>query len=1427
MEITDKKARRILQILIAIFIIVSLGIIIIAGIYYSNYQKHHITGVEEQLSLIASLKVSELEQYKKERFDDVKVFFKNEYFSKVVENYITDVNNPNSKKVLNTWLSNFNETKKYDKITLFDTDSNPIFMLPDTNKLVSEHVFNKIKIVGSIKEIIFDDFYINDKNNKIYLNVFVPILSENQKRKTIGVIAFRINPETYLYPLLSKWPIPTLTGETLLIEGRKNEVVFLNNLKFNKHAALKLKIPLSKRNIPAVEAMHKKTGIFLGNDYRGVEVVSYIKKVSKSPWYLIAKIDQSEINGPLISRLRQLVFLIFVFIGGTGFGLGFIWKRQIASFMQKKINDSKALEISEFRLSRAEKVAGFGNWEIDLNNKTVYASDGAVEIYGFNGNNAKLEEILVLPLSEYREKLDKELKDLITHHKPYSIEFKIKRSSDNKIIDIHSTAVYNAEQNKVFGVIQDITYRKINEENLRKTEERLRLALEAGSEGIWDWDIKNNTLYWSPRAFMLLGYEYNEFELDYKKWADLVHPDDKEKTFTLFNDKINSDYKNFIVEYRLKKKTGGYLWVKDSGNGTKSDNNESIRILGTRTDINGRKLAELELKKIEWMLSKKSIQHIQLNDFEQEYTDLTELNKDGLIKNSIAKDLLYDISNDYLKMLETSSSINEINGDFAFGVFSSKWCRFLDNASFTLCGAKSVKDADNCEKWLCHQSCRKNISKLVGQTRQIVDIKCAGGLGLYAVPIFAGRDVVGSISFAYGDPPKDKETLNTLAEKYNVNIEKLAAISSSYDSRPEYIIDLAKERLESSSRLISALVERTKTEKELFENQEKYKSLIESSGSVIVLSDYNGLIIYLNNIAANSFHQSAENLIGKNLEQLFPPEVYNGYISNIRHVIDNENGIIEESESFILGKSHWFRASIQPVKNSDGKINAALINSTDITEQKIAEEKLKESQSQFIQFMHHLPAGAFIKDENSKTIFVNKFLEDAFNAQTWIGRSPKEMFPSEIGEAMMADDKDAIEKKYKRVIEFVPHNDGKIHFYETHKFAILREGLDSLLGGIALDITERKQAEESLREMRLRQEAILAAVPDIIIEVDINKFYTWVNKAGLEFFGKNIVGEPAIKYSINQNDIFKFDYQINNNKSIYYVEDTHYRADKTERIFGWWCKLLFDEDGILKGCLATARDITEMKKNEMEIKTLNAELDKRVMERTAQLESANKELEAFTYSVSHDLRSPLRAIDGFSRILLEDYTNILDPEGIRLFNVIRTNTQKMDQLITDLLLLSRVNRGDLNLLPINMTALVERIYYENIQEETRQKFEFTLHPLLEFRGDEILFRQVWVNLISNAIKYTLPKGSRQIEIGSYLQNMNIIYYIKDSGVGFNPEYAGKLFGVFQRLHKTEEFEGTGVGLAVVKRIIERHGGTIWAESKLNEGATFYISVPKW
>lgn len=364
---------------------------------------------------------------------------------------------------------------------------------------------------------------------------------------------------------------------------------------------------------------------------------------------------------------------------------------------------------------------------------------------------------------------------------------------------------------------------------------------------------------------------------------------------------------------------------------------------------------------------------------------------------------------------------------------------------------------------------------------------------------------------------------------------------------------------------------------------------------------------------------------------------------------------------------------------------------------------------------------------------------------------------------------------------------------------------------LTLRSVDRKKYEDELRIYSAYTRSLIEASLDPMVVISPEGKITDVNEASVKVTGvvrEDLIGTDFSDYFTEPKKA-REGYQQVFAKG--YVADYPLTIRHNLREVLYNASVYRDEKNQVLGVFATARDITAQRKQEMEIKTLNEELEQRIIE-----------LESFSYSVSHDLRAPLRAIDGFIAIFLAKYLDKVDEEGQRLLDNVRRNAEKMNALIDELLTLSRIGMKDIQISPINMKLQVQASIED--LNEMRGKAQVRVKELKGAMGDVALIRQVLVNLISNAFKYSSKKTAPEIEIGSYSQDGENHYYVKDNGVGFDMEYANKLFGVFQRLHDSTEYHGTGVGLAIVKRIITRHGGRVWAKGKEGEGATFFFSL---
>jgi len=966
---------------VAIFIILVAGISALGYLSFQNYGRQFRAGEESQLASIAQLKVQQLEAWRGERLGNAQVLGQNPEFSALVQNYLAYPKDAQVEQDLQDWLDLIHDTYQYERIFLLDMEGSERMSSPATPEAVAGHLIEEQAAIQDAGQVVFTDFHRDTDNGPIYLSLLVPVYSDENHRP-LGLLVLRIDPNEYLYPMLQEWPVPSQSAETLLVRREEDEVVFLNDLRFNSRAALELHFPLEETQIPAVQAVLAKTGIVEGVDYRGVPVVAYLLPVPNSPWFVVAKMDTAEVYAPLRERLWQTLVVFGAFILACGAGLTVIWRQQRVRYYRGQAQAAEAL---------------------------------------------------------------------------------------------------------------------------RESEEKYRLITENANDWIYYIAPDGNLRYVSPSCERLTGYKPEEYIAHPNLLEELIAPEDKECIADHFMS-VQENNEICSLEFRIITKDGKQCWISHSCQPVFTPDGRYAGRSGTNRDITERKQAE-------------------------ETAQALAAHQQALLTSS--PDIIMEVD-----------------------------------------------------------------------TNKIYTWANQAGYG------FFGEDVIGQEAASYFISEQDT---------YN-----------------------------------------------------KVKPIFDGEENVIYLESWQRR---------------------------------------------------KDGESRLL--AWWCRV----LKDAQGRVTGAISTARDITEERQSEDALRKSHERLKKVLEVETVGVMfldlttgcMTDANDTFLNIMGYSRDEVAAHkiTW-----QKLTPPEYIEASLAE----IEKF---------EQSGRIGPYE----------------------------KEYLRKDGTRQ---------------------W-----LLFAGSSLGGNACVEFCV---------------------------------------------------------DISDRKRAEKEIQKLNTELEQRVRDRTAQLEAANDELEAFTYSVSHDLRAPLRAMDGFSRILLEQYAATLDPEGMRYLNIVRDNTKQMGQLVDDLLAFSRLGRQSLNKEAVSPRGIVNQALEELRAEQSGRQVEFIINELPECQADPVLLKQVFVNLLSNALKFTRSRDVAKIEVGwlphptprsdgqpspfsQYREKgegkevgVEGVYFVRDNGVGFDMVYADKLFGVFQRLHRADEYEGTGVGLAIVQRIIHRHGGRVWAEAEVDKGATFYFTI---
>ncbi len=628
--------------------------------------------------------------------------------------------------------------------------------------------------------------------------------------------------------------------------------------------------------------------------------------------------------------------------------------------------------------------------------------------------------------------------------------------------------------------------------------------------------------------------------------------------------------------------------------------------------------------------------------------------------------------------------------------------------------------------------------------------------------------------------------------------------------------------------------ERRDVGRRLEETSSLLRSVTEGTTDAVFVKDREGRYQMINTAGATYVGRRVEEVLGRTDDDIFAPEMARAIREYDRAILETGETRTDEYAESVGGHRRTYLAIKGPCRDAQGRVTGVFGISRDITDRKVERTLLNG----ILEGTHDIVSAL---DRDFRFVAFNSALKrvyaEAFGVDLAEGARLTDVLadhPEELAQRLSALGS-ALRGEEWRATWRVGKPRPKARWYDV-RASPLRDEAGHVIGGalIGRDITEMLEAEGQLRRSEARFRILGLQAPVGIFEADAGGHCTFVNTRWCELTGlseEEALGQVWSR-AVHPDDIprvaFAWDAAIERHGE-FRAEYRLQRADGQDVWVSGGAAPLVDATGRHGGWLGTVTDVTERRRSEEELRRHRDEirgLNERLASRAAALQTANRELESFSYSVSHDLRTPLRAIDGFTRALEEDYGPRLDEEARRYIERVRRATRRMAQIIDDLLLLSRVARGELRGEPVDLTALAGEVDAALRAAQPEREVEFRAAPAVRAFGDSRLLRIVLENLLGNAWKYTSRQPRARIEFGEENGAGEPVYFVRDDGAGFDMAYADKLFGAFQRLHDASEFPGSGIGLATVARIVQRHGGRAWAEGGVGRGATFYFTLGK-
>ncbi|MFV1883168.1 MAG: PAS domain-containing protein [Balneola sp.] len=1069
------------------------------------------------------------------------------------------------------------------------------------------------------------------------------------------------------------------------------------------------------------------------------------------------------------------------------------FESQLSSDEQVLRIQKEELEKALTDLSEIQKVARIGMWEVDLETMTAHWSDEVYRIHEVpNGIEIKVEDGINYYREDYRPIIQKAINEAIEQKKSWDVECVLVTALGNEIwVRAVGFPVFKDDKPVALrGLFMNISEERL--ENMKQLENstKLSLVLETSGIGIWEWGLATQELTWDEQMFKIYDVEQDEFISTYESYSNAVFDED----LPVIEKELELAIKNRSIldsEFRIKRKDGTIAYIIVKGKVLEDEFGNPIKMIGLNLDITDQINQKSSVEKRERFAELLQILPRAEESESQKIKDMLEVvtksigMQTGLVSRIESEKNLY-------RVVESYSEEGEIPIGTEFD-FDTTYCHIPFNSEVDLIAISSM-GASEYKDHPCY--CTFNNEAYIGTT------------------IYRGTEQFGMLSFS------SKESVEPFTEDDKELIKSVAASVS-------HLITLQYEKQQAE------LVFRS-----IFNNTFNFTGLLEPDGT----------LIEANKSALDFGGFSLEDARGLNFADAPWWSLSEETIWKLREAIKKcASGEFIRYDADVVGgdgKVITIDFSMAPIFNEQGEVIYLVPEGRDISERIELEKEIAENSLRLIEAQEIGKIGNWNwdmeedkltwSDQNYKVFGQKNSFKPTFE-------SLMELTHPEDREPFKEDVENAIKENSPHdFIHRIVLSGGKEirYIHERGKVYYNKKGKPYRMAGTSQDVTgqllkelELKEKTELLELSKKQLQTFISNAPVAVAMVDEGMNYIAASNKWYKDYGlkqKNIVGQnhydifPEIKKNEQWLDDHK---RALSGEELSSDRDKFVRDDGSIQWISWKILPWYDEPGEIGGLIMYTADITNEVKYQEQLENLNEILEHQVQLRTEELNKANKEMESFSYSISHDLRAPLRAINGFADILEEDYRDSIDEEGRRLICIIKNSGVKMGQLIDDILAFSRLGRKAIAKEEVDMNGLFSDVIKDIKNEFDIQDIHFDIKELPLVMGDINLLKQVVINLVSNAVKYSSKKEKVKIEVTSTKKQGKYIIEVKDNGAGFDMKYHDKMFGVFQRLHTSDDFEGTGVGLAIVKRIVNKHGGEIWAESELEKGSSFYFSLP--